>query len=387
VAVIMVLSIVIDALVFAMTHARNLHLARYSLLAVDHIVAIFLATLWFQAIYEQIALMPTHHSKVLASALNAIGSLLFLVAIAWMVRGRPALLSFVGNCGSQVVGFSAMLWAYMFQKHYFSQDWLQYLIGCFLLLLFIVLIAVILHGFKKVCFREPGAMSKDMHDNAWSDTADDIENNFWAFAVAVLLTDFFASMIAGRFPLLSGIEDNFRHTRLQRMMLLGWAFLLAVVGLLVVPRLKKLQYEGPLMYPARRVVGFLCLLLQICAALAFMCWGQWHVYEKYRSSPIFARIVFALICTAITLLSIFLFSQWPLGPAVGATQMCGLDLLIRTLCLIVAWSWELVFDATFIDVPFLGMKIIAFFALGLVLMPVSVTYLKPITNSIYDQYE
>lgn len=383
--------------IFAMTHGQNLHLANCTFLAVDSSLTVFLAVVWFQALREMIDLLPGNHNKVLAAAINAICWLLFIVAFAWFVHARPSLLAVVSSFGAYLVAFSSMHAANISQKFYFSQHWLQSLIGIWLILVCLLILTFMLYFAKKTFFSDTAKRSTEKGVNDWAASTDEIESDFWAMPAAVAFTGFVKFLISTKFHFRALISsgrtkgndlkavveeegDDARHTNKERMMLLAWAVSLLVVGCVAIPFLKRLQRQDR-PYRQQRIIGFACSFISLCIAWAFLDWGQWHVYEKLRDDPIFARIIFADFCTVIALLGV-----WAL--AMLRLRMCNVKLAIRALSLMVAWSWEQTFDATFEHEPHKWFaKLFVALSLGAILLPIMTIYIKPITLNIQEDYE
>merc|ERR1719271_1190418 len=139
IAVMMVSAILIGAVIFAMTHARNVYLAENTFLLVENSLAVFIAVLWFQAIHEVFELSQIQFGKVFASAGHAAIWLILMVSLAWFVRENPPAFATVASVGAYIAGFAAAHAAYTSQKHYFSQHWLQCIIGIIVLIVMILL--------------------------------------------------------------------------------------------------------------------------------------------------------------------------------------------------------------------------------------------------------
>lgn len=378
IAVMMVSAILIGAVIFAMTHARNVYLADNTFLLVENSLAVFIAVLWFQAIHEVFELSQTQFGKVFASAGHAAIWLILIVSLAWFVRENPPAFATVASVGAYIAGFAAAHAAYTSQKHYFSQHWLQCIIGIIVLIVMILLLTIVVHYLKKSLFHE--IASKDNNIGHLTEVAEGIENFFWAMALSVALTEFFRFTIVGKFPELVDRALYPRHSLRQRAWLLVWAIVLLAIGLLTVPRLRRLQKTTILPYIPRRAIGIYCSLVPICVAWAFLDWGQWHLYEEFDFVPILARVAFADVCTMFGLFGVFLLAV-PLLAGSYSTDLC-----IQALSLMLAWSWEQVFDETFQGCSYvMSLKLLMTVVIGAVLIPIMVVYLKPITLSIMEQ--
>merc|ERR1719291_1173467 len=79
-------------------------------------------------------------------------------------------------------------------------------------------------------------------------------------------------------------------------------------------------------------------------AWAFFYWSEWELFEKvFAGQPIFGRVAFSLSTSVLACILI---------PALSSARRMGgktKKLALTVVSLMVAWSWELCFDAAVDD--------------------------------------
>jgi len=378
----LIASVIIISAVFAMTHGSNRRLANYTTLAVENTLSIFIAVLWFQAFHTIIENFERDHHQVLLSIMNSLLWIILMIVLTWVFRWRGILLATIAQVGAHIVAFSATHSTYISQKHYYSKHWITCLYGLVVLLVFVFILAVVFFIIKKLLFHDPSEESEDHHVNNWAENIDDIETDFFALAVAFAITEFVRFLIVGKFPSIQGSDVNTTHTHPQRFALLGWAILVTVVGGFTAWSLTQLQVTTRLAYLPKRVISFISALVPGLIAWAFLKWGEWHVYEVLASSgSIFARVIFAIICTMVALLGVTFL-------ACGKTNHRFAKLGIATFALMAAWSWEEAFDETFEEsLKQWWSKLWIAAAVSVIVVPIMIGFIKPLTLRIKEEME
>jgi hypothetical protein len=384
VATLMISALIIICLIYGMTHSVNDRLADVTFVAVDNFLAVFLAVLWFQALHAQINDIRGLHSKILASFAHALCCLFLFVSLAFMVSRRPAMLATVASCGGYIIAFASTHAAYVSQKYNFSMHWLQCLIGIGMLMLVMFLLAITFHFVWKSFFHEKGVESDRKNVNDWAEHAESMENDFAAMPIAVALIELVHYLLDGEYPDIRGNALNYWNTRDERVKLLAFGIFLLALACLAVPFLMRLQRQKQRPYPQRRTIGFMCSLMAMLVAWAFIDWGQWQMYDEFESDPIYARIVYADICTAAGLLGICLLSM----PPFARLSMNATEVAVRALSLVVAWSWEQAFDQTMEHARYKTLtKPLVVLVFAVIVVPFMMLYTKPVILSIHKLQE
>lgn len=128
---------------------------------------------------------------------------------------------------------------------------------------------------------------------------------------------------------------------MEAHLLLGWVIAVVAIGGLIVWTLAAAQEFKRHFYGAHLAFGFICSFLSMCIAWAFLDWGQWYMYEMVDLGPMFARIVFAMICSVIWIIGVcFLAAVRMVNP-----RFC--HYFVLALSLVCAWSWGQVFEMAF----------------------------------------
>jgi hypothetical protein len=217
--------------------------------------------------------------------------------------------------------------------------------------------------------------------NRWSESVDEIETDFFAMALAIVITEAIRFLIVGEFPRLKGVDPTKSHTHIQKLLLLLWALTVAVFGSSVILFLNAHRERRPFHYAGNRLVSFITSLVPMCIAWALVDWGQWHFYEAMHAQPVYGRVLFAIACTFFGLAGIWIISR----PNIARSKPCLHEMAIKCFALMAGWSWEQAFDATFEE----GLKIWWFkfgvaVLVGAVIVPIMALYLKPITEEIKE---
>jgi hypothetical protein len=279
--------------------------------------------------------------QVGVSAGVAVLSLLMCLLLAWVVRRRNTFFALVTGCCAYIVAFFATYAAYISQKHYYSDHWMDCLHGLCVLAVIMGMLLCLCYLLKLLLFHDEHYHNGERDVDGWQDSMDNVQIVFFGMAAAFALTEFIRFVIAGKFPELKGMNYKTLHTSMERHMLLGWVVAVAASGGFIVWHLSSSHLSHRLSYGMHLLVSFLCSFLSMCIAWAFLDWGQWYMYEWTSLGPIFSRIVFALICSVVWIVGVCLLA------AVRKANATFCHFFILALSLLLAWSWGEVFALAF----------------------------------------
>jgi len=249
--------------------------------------------------------------------------------------------------------------------------WVWCLIGLLVLALSLAAIGATVFQVKKAT----GAA----RDDAFMDMTDDMENDFGAMAFSVCFCMFLRFVITGHHPV--DDETEFDHTQSDRNWMLFTAFCNLIIAFFAVPYCSR-QVKN---YTAQRVMNFLSTVFAMNVAWSFFYWGEWEFFESmYKHDPIFGRVCFALLTTVLGCGGIFVLARFRMPSGTKQAKVA-----LTALGLMVAWSWELCFDAA-IDDMCEGRSHPALYKMGAavimfaVVIPVYAMYMKPLTMPAAD---
>lgn len=367
-------TIIMLSMVFAMANStgKDGNIRNYAWFLIDQVTAIFLAVMYFQAFDDLLDFLDFGgHYKLLTSVAHAMVILCFALLLAYLLREQEVGLAILCGAGAHVVSFSSVHAATSAQHHWLTLDyrWVTCLIGMAVLALALAVIGYCIWKGKQAV-----GVSKD---DDFMDKTDDLENDFGAMAFSVVWTMFVRFLLTGHHP----VDDDteFDHTTTNRNMMLGYAFFALFAGAVIVKYLSSIQSVTK-SYGVKRLTGFGCTVAAMNVAWAFFYWAEWTLFETvFEGQPVFGRIAFALLSTCVGGLGIIgLSSIRNLPKSVSKVSL-------TTLALVVAWSWELTFDAA-IDSMCEGESHPAVWKIGIavlmfvVVIPVYAIYMKPISS-------
>jgi len=378
---------ILSAVLFAMTQTSLGLVAPYTLLAVENIVAVFVAVMMYQALDDITDQILDLSSRTLSACIHAVFWLVVCAFVAWQVRGRGRSLDVCCACGSHFVSFFSLHAALLTQEHYFSSS----LALCFGGIVFAIAILTVLSLLGYFVKRSMGVLpgnpsvgisTREIQDtNAeWLENVDDVENHFAGMVCSVMCTMFVRFLILDRYPHFDGIQpgDTALHSASHRIALLCYSAALVILTLCVMPLLSKM-IDGE-RYILRRLAGFFKVLLTLSVAWSFLLWGQWEIYERhFHWSPMFARLVFSGICTVVLISGIFVVALL----LSGRSRFVG----VHALALITGFAWEENFNHS-LDVVLIGhpskhlWKLAIAFGVALIILPIWAAYLKPLTTNL-----
>jgi len=368
---------------FAMANSPNPSIKDNTLFLVDQVVAIFIAVVWYQAIdscLDASGIAGQH--KFIFSIIFSVVMLLGTILVAFKFKSRPVTLAVLCGCMAHFVSFASMHMAGTAQQHVTLQ--IQYspimcAIGILCLVGFFALLGGLIWFIKRAM--------KANSDEEFMDKTDDLENDFFAMATAFCFSMLVRFILTGHHP--KGEEVEYDHTAMERFAMLIYSVISLVVAAAGVILLQKVKSER---YFVKRAVMFLNAFLPMNVAWAWLLWGEWEFFEtQYKGDEIFGMLCFALVVTlAVSILTILLaFLPKSQG---GGSSKCPEQVCLVALGLLVAWSWESVFDQAIEEftegrshpAPY---RLAAALILSAAIVPVFVIHLKPITMPAIEALE
>lgn len=361
--------------VFAMASAADTLVKNYTWFLIDQVVAIFLAVMYFQAFDS---LLDFHsmgvHDAVFASIIHAVAMLAIVLGAAIALRKQQVALAILCGAGAHIVSFSSIHAAASAQNHFLgmSYTYTMCIFGICTLGLAIGTIGFLVYTSKK---------RMDLtEDDGFMDKTDDLENDFGAMAFSVVFTMFMRFMLTGHHPV--DDETEFDHTREQRTAMFFYAIACVIVAGFVVSFCSKKAADPSSTYAIKRVMNFITTVATMNVAWAWLYWGEWEFFEAlYPGEAIKGRVMFAITMSLIGGLGLIGLSK--MSASKGAKQS-EKKVALTALSLVIAWSWELCFDAAVEDMcegvahP-VGWKVAATLFLAAIIIPVYAIYMKPIT--------
>jgi len=229
-----------------------------------------------------------------------------------------------------------------------------------------------------------------LENDSFMDKTDDLENDFGAMAFSVVFTMFMRFIITGHHPV--DDESEFDHTREQRVCMFIYAMVCLLVAAFAVNFLSKKAAEEAQKpdegsYLKKRMYAFFSTVASMNVAWAFLYWGEWEFFESlYPGEAVKGRVMFAIVSTVFGGLALICLTKLPRRQtnAVAKTNVGkGAELVaVTAISLVVAWSWELCFDAAVEDMTEgvshpVGWKIATCLTLFAIIVPVYALYVKP----------
>jgi len=371
------------AVVFAMASATNSKVRSYTWFLIDQVVAIFLAVMYFQAFDSLLDFGSLGtHSTLIASILHAVLMLAMVLALAYRFRSSEydVVLAILCGAGAHVVAFSSIHAAAGAQNHWVGMyyHWSMCIFAMGVLGLGLGIIGYLVYTAKKK------AQGNLLEDDVFMDKTDDLENDFGAMAFSVVFTLFVRFIITGHHPV--DDETGFDHTKTQRLYMFVYACLSFVVAGFSVALLSKKAAEAAEAnnYAKKRVCNFAITVSAMNVAWAFLYWGEWEFFDAlFPGEAVKGRVMFAILSSIVGGLAIIGLTRLVKSEAKLSQGTKGAEMVaITAVGLIVAWSWELCFDAAVEDMTAgvshpVGWKVASCLTLFSIILPVYAYYIKP----------
>jgi len=366
------------AVVFGMASAENRTVKNYTWFLIDQVVAVFLAVMYFNAFDS---LLDFHNMGVantaVASILHALTMLVVVMGAAIALRKQEVGLAILCGAGAHIVSFSSIHAAAATQNHWVS---LSYSYSACIFGLITLGFALAAVGYLMYTAKDKMGLSKD---DEWMDKTTDVENDFGAMAFSVVFTMFVRFLLTGHHPV--DDETEFDHTESQRTAMLVYAVVCLVVAGFVVNFCAKKAAAPDTTYAMQRVLNFCTTVASMNVAWAWLYWGEWEFFEAlYPGEAVKGRVMFAITMTmlgGIGLIGLSRLRTEARGPAAKNEK----KVMLTALGLVIAWSWELCFDAAVEDMcegvahP-VSWKVCTTLGLAAIVLPVYAYYMKPITS-------
>jgi len=372
-------NIALLAVVFAMANAGNVLVRSYTWFLIDQVIAIFLAVMYFQAFDSLLDFGSLDtHSHVLASIVHAVIMLTMVLVVAYRLRRDDLALAVLCGAGAHIVSFSSIHAAATVQNKWWmsvSYNWAMAIFGMFVLALGLATIGYLVYTAKK--------RANLLEDDGFMDKTDDLENDFGSMAFSVVFTMFMRYLLTGHHPV--DDDTDFDHTREDRVRMLIYAFVCLGVAAFAVGYTSKKAVEAAESknYALKRVMTFLTTVAAMNVAWAFLYWGEWEFFETvFPNEKVKGRVMFAVLSTVfggLALIGLARLSKSE-GKVAGVTKPALVA--VTAVSLVVAWSWELCFDAAVEDMTQgvshpVGWKIASTLTLFTIIIPVYAYYVKP----------
>lgn len=369
------------AVIFAMASTKNQEVSNYTWFLIDQVVAIFLAVMYFNAFD---ALLDFHSmgvsSEAVASVCHAIAMLLIVLGAAIALRKNEVSLAILCGAGAHIVSFSSIHAAASTQVHFvgLSYTYAMCIFGMGIVLLALAIIGYLVWTAKK-------KMKLDEEDG-FMDKTDDLENDFGSMAFSVIFTMFVRFILTGHHP--ADDDTEFDHTSSQRTAMFVYAVVCTVVAGFIVSLCANKASEAAekKKYGLKRVMTFVTTVAAMNVAWAWLYWGEWQFFETlYPGEAVKGRVMFAITMTMVGGFGLLGLSKIRGSPDNAKGSSSYKKVMLTALGLVIAWSWELCFDAAVEDMcegvahP-VGWKVATTLMLAAIVVPVYGIYMKPITS-------
>jgi hypothetical protein len=380
-------AVILFALSFACANHSNPKIAFFTWRCLDNVISIFLAVLIFQALDEVVVdsgILPKQHI-VIGSFIYALFLLTAAVGLSTLFKSDDKDnkdLAIFAASSAHFVGFGFMHASTIGIEHHASS--IKH--ACYIFIgvcIFVPVMYVGLFYIKKHLgmYSDPELIEK----------VDDIETDAGAMAFSITWTLLVCFFITGEF---TDIEEEDEAEKHERRVMLMYTVIVNIVGCIVILLLCDAESAAPEnggSYFKQRFSQFASSAIAMCMAWAWLVWGKWYFHEhSFAMYPMFSRIWFAFIMSLVAISVIVILGNCrfkPQRPDRAAQFEKEELLLILTVSLVAAWSWEEAFDnslETISESPGSenlwhgAYKLIAGGIMLAVVLPVHVIYFKPL---------
>jgi hypothetical protein len=379
-------NVVLLAIVFALLATSNRAINVHTWVAIDNIVAIFLAVMYFQAFNDLLkgSFLHVANAKVLCTILHTVALLLVTLVISWLARGQPIFLAVFTGVAAHYVAFVSVHMAHTLYVEYTTGSVFMKVAMLFLLILLFTLIGFLVYKWKKTL---------KIENEVWNEKATDLENDCMAMACAVAWTLLVGTLLTGKDAVMKlDTDEQVEHSSRQRTILLIYGFSLLPIGASLLVFADEPRESS---HVWKRLLMFFRSFISMACAWALLLWGQWTFYEQHsKDNPILGRTIFAIIASVAVaagiVVSATLTHRSDEGGSGQHAVKRGSKVVLISLALVVAWSWEQTIDAAIEATAVvessdevhhwnLGKsKFIIAFCMSAILIPIYAIYLKPI---------
>jgi len=374
---------------------------------VDFFTSVFLAILWFGAFNDIFTLsFFTDYASPLVIIILQVFVLYFLAMfIAYQLKDNQFRLVTFASCGAHYVAFAGIASGEHVQRKYFAEDVASPFI----------FVAIAIAAFAAVFYAVYQWRGKRMEDK-FNHVVDELELDIAGLVGSYLITQSVRTLLTGHYPaphLFFLQEDphgaehaehgheeahgahgehghHETHTQTERWTMFGWACFLVASCIYLVPKLHRWGHQGLWQH---RFAHFVKVAIIMSAAWAFLLWGEWEFHASFSGDPLFGKMVFALLGTAVAL-SLVMAVAYTIPPD-DQWLLQAAELGITGLGLVAAWSWEHCFDkaletiAKEYQVGYGGLvpKLTLAILVPMFVLPVYVNYVKPQVVKIEEEEE
>lgn len=364
------------AVIFAMASAKDQVVKNYTWFLIDQVVCIFLAVMYFNAFDSMLDFNALGlENIVLASVCHAFCMLIVVVGAAMLLRKKRVAMAILCGAGAHIVSFSSIHAAASVQVKWLSWSYTfsMCIFGLSVLALGLAVIGYLVFTAKR--------RAQLTDDDDYMDKTDDVENDFGSMAFSVVFTMFVRFLITGHHP--ADDETEFDHDSADRFGMFIWAVMTILIAGFVVKYCSEKAAEAD--YAKKRVLTFCSTVAAMNVAWAWLYWGEWEFFETlYPGEAVKGRVMFAITMTMVGGLGLLVLSKVR-ADAKGDAMASEKKVMLTALGLVIAWSWELCFDAAVEDMcdgvshP-VRWKVGATLALFAIVIPVYGIYMRPITE-------
>eukprot|EP00929_Paragymnodinium_shiwhaense_P017069 TRINITY_DN12598_c0_g1_i1.p1 TRINITY_DN12598_c0_g1~~TRINITY_DN12598_c0_g1_i1.p1 ORF type:complete len:460 (+),score=100.31 TRINITY_DN12598_c0_g1_i1:79-1458(+) len=379
----MCVTIVLGLAIFSMAASKDKATSKNTWLMLDMVVAIFIAVLYYQAIACALEKFERDlgfaHGATLTHFVHAVLLFLAAVVVSFKIRESKTNLAVFCACGAHFVSFSSMGFGVALQEHLHEHhEELGVLVAGPLL----AVILLLLYNFF-VFFRKKNDM--DGVDDEWEDSIDDVENDYIAMAIAVVLTLTINWFIVGKYNSLEDIEGIHQHTPLQRKAMLIYAVISLPAGAFLASKVAEYGAASK-STGVKKTCAVGVSVITMMVAWAFLMAGQWEVAASHHAEDrVIRRLHFATLATICGLLLVLGLSRMqPRGAStLAAAEAAIAKLALVAVGLVVGFSWEQVFNeavetmAEGSETAELQLKFGLAIGLGGLIIPMYAWYFKP----------
>jgi len=315
--------------------------------------------------------LPFHFELIIA-IVHSLAMLTIVLLLCMAFRKMDVSLAIIAGAGAHLVSFTSIDASARAQNAWVSIEYtpLFALIG-------LVVLAVVL-GIIGVAIRLWKRRMELTRNDTFMDRTDDLENDFGSMAFSVCFTMMFRFILTGHHP--KDDDTEFDHGAWERTCMFIYGCVMLAIAIPMVMICSRMG-DAAVDYTQKRIYTFVSSCATLNVVWAFLYWGEWEFFEEiYLGRPIFARVMFSVVASIICLVGIVALANLTGN---GSSQK-AVKVALTALGLIVAFSWELCFDASIDDmcegdVHPARLKVLAAVFMGVIVLPVYGYYMKPIS--------
>lgn len=318
---------------FTMTKSEELSVRTTFYNMTEHVWAIFIALLWYQAVNDFFEWADMSGGfVVLGAILNTVLIFAAWLAIAWWLckKDKEDLLWTTTACGAHFVAFTAVHAGGMMQARLFS----AHLLWCIVSLAVLLLLSVAISFLARFALKRPLESNKGIRSK-FLEKLEELEDDVCGMLMAFAWTMTVRAVICGQYvPLEEGETGSITHTWWQRLIFLAYTLLISAVSLVALPYLQRATGQNQSTGWRYRVLLILQPFLTMCMSWAVLLWADWEIYEYwFRGKPVLGRVIFSLVATQImgaVAYGVARYTTLPKEPAQEPTKVQNLEKALAT---------------------------------------------------------